>query len=68
MKFKYTKMFKKSKNKMEIILYFNTENETIDTIDQWIESSEEEYKLFEDKLDNHKEWHSASYILCYDEL
>ena len=68
MKYKFTKIFRRSRNKMEIILFYKTADEIINTIDQWIETSKEDYKLFEDKLDNHKEWHSNSYILCYDEL
>lgn len=68
MKFKFTKIFKRSRNKMKIILFYKTADEIINTIDQWIEISKEDYELLEDRLDNHKEWHSNSYILCYDEL
>jgi len=67
MKYKVTKIFKKSKNRLEMSNSYNTFEEAAYAIDDWISLSNQNFEIKEDKLDVHKEWHSESYVICLDE-
>ena len=66
MRYKITKLFKKSRNKLEVTNSYNTFEEAVYAIDDWISLSNEVFEFKEDKLDFHKEWHSDSFIICLD--
>lgn len=68
MKFKVTKIFKKSRNRLEMSTSYNTFEEAAYMIDDWISLSGQAFEIKEDKIDNHKEWHSESYVICLDEI